>query len=233
MKENKNMIQTAFKDGKSVVIYADHRELGSKVASILKKHCDLREQQLDVPDYLLSDRVACERKTAKDFVASIMDQRLFAQLSNMKQFPSPVLLIEGEEVFDTGINMHPNAIRGALASIIVDYSIPIIWTKTPLESAQMLYTIAKREQLQEKRSIAIRGKRPTKSTNQEQEFLVSGLPGVSTVKGKNLLKHFLTPEKIFAANEKQLQQVEGIGEGMAKRIRQLLSKKYEKSILED
>ncbi len=227
------MIQRAFKKGLNIVIYADHRELGSKVAMILKKHCDLREQQLEVADYILSDRVACERKTARDFVTSIMDQRLFSQLSNMKQFPSPLLLLEGDEVFDTGINMHPNAIRGALASIIVDYSIPIIWTKTPLESAQMLYTIAKREQMQEKRSIAIRGKRPTKSENQEQEFLVSGLPGISSIKAKNILKYFGTPEKLFAANEKQLQQVEGIGEGMAKRIRKLLTKKYEKSILED
>ena len=44
-------MQTAFKDGKSIVIYADHRELGSKVAMILKKHCDPREQ-LDVAEIL-------------------------------------------------------------------------------------------------------------------------------------------------------------------------------------
>lgn len=227
------MIQQPFKDGKKIVIYADHRELNSRVASILKKHCELREKQLEVADYLLSDRVACERKTDKDFVASIVDRRLFGQLSNMKQFENPVLLIEGGGIFETGINVHPNAIRGALASIIVDYSIPIIWTGTPLESAQMLFAIAKREQLQEKRSVAIRGKRPTKSINQEQEFLVAGLPNVSTIKAKSLLKHFGTPEKIFTADEKELQKVEGIGKGMAKKIRELLRKKYEKSILED
>ena len=48
----KAYMQTAFKDGKSVVIYADNRELGSKAAMILKKHCDLREQQLDVAEIL-------------------------------------------------------------------------------------------------------------------------------------------------------------------------------------
>lgn len=226
------MIQKAFKDGDKVVIYADHRELGSRTASILRKHCNLREKQLEVADYLLSERVACERKTAKDFVTSIMDQRLFSQLSNMKQFPSPLLLIEGEGLFDTGINMHPNAIRGALASITVDYAVPIIWTRTPLESAQMLYAIAKREQLQEKRSVAVRGKRQMRSTNQMQEFLISGMPGVSTVKAKNLLKRFGTPERIFAASERQLQEAEGVGKELARRIRELLTKKYEKSILE-
>lgn len=226
-------MQKAFKDGKKVVIYADNRELGSRTAAILKKHCELREKQLEVADYLLSDRVACERKTDRDFVTSIIDRRLFEQLSNMKQFPNPLILIEGDGIFDTGMKVHPNAIRGALASIVVDYGVPIIWTKTPLESAQMLFSIAKREQLQEKRDVAIRGKRPVKSTNQMHEFLLCGLPNVSTIKAKNLLKHFGTPEKIFAASEAELQQVEGIGKELAKRIRGLLTKKYEKSILED
>lgn len=224
------MVQEA---GRSVVIYADHRELNSRVASILKKHCELREKQLEVADYLLSDRVACERKTDIDFVRSIVDRRLFEQLANMKQFECPVFLIEGDGIFDTGINVHPNAIRGALASIIVDYSMPMIWTRKPLESAQMLYAIAKREQLQEKRSVAIRGKRQAKSMNQMQEFLIAGLPKVSTIKAKSLLKHFGTPERLFAANEKELQGAEGIGKELAKRIRELLTKKYEKSILED
>ncbi|MBI2233096.1 MAG: hypothetical protein HYU56_04200 [Candidatus Aenigmarchaeota archaeon] len=44
-------MQTAFKGDKSVVIYADHRELSSKAAMILKKHCDLREQ-LEVAEIL-------------------------------------------------------------------------------------------------------------------------------------------------------------------------------------
>lgn len=228
------MIQKAFKTDGSIVIYADNRELKSRVASILKKHCDLREKQLEVADYLLSDRVACERKTDKDFIMSIIDRRLFQQLTNMKQcFESSFLLLEGERLFESGINIHPNAIRGALASIITDYSIPIIFTKNSLESAQMLYAVAKREQLQEKRSIAIRGKRQAKSMNQQQEFLVCGLPGISTAKAKNLLKHFGTPEKIFSAREEELQKVEGIGKGMAKKIKEALAKKYEKSILED
>ena len=226
-------MQKAFKSDKRIVIYADHRESSSRVASILRKHCELREKQLEVADYLLSDRVACERKTDIDFVRSIIDRRLFEQLANMKQFQNPILLIEGDAVFETGINIHPNAVRGALASIIIDYSIPIIWTKKPLESAQMLYAIAKREQMKEKRSIAIRGKRQAKSMNQMQEFLIAGLPKVSTIKAKNLLEHFGTPEKIFTANEKELQKVEGIGKELAKRIRELLTKKYEKSILED
>jgi len=44
------MMQKAFK-GRKIVIYADHRELNSRVASILRKHCQLRKQ-LEVAEIL-------------------------------------------------------------------------------------------------------------------------------------------------------------------------------------
>jgi Fanconi anemia group M protein len=69
--------------------------------------------------------------------------------------------------------------------------------------------------------------------NDFQEFLVAGLPNVNTKTAKSLLKHFRTPEKIFAASEAKLQEVDGLGPKTAKNIRKILSKRYEKSILED
>src|SRR3989338_7181827 len=150
----------------SVVIYADNRESSSRVVSILKKHCSLREQKLKVADYLLSERVAVERKTSSDFLQSIVDRRLFEQLSNMKDnFTNPILLIEGNSLFEKTINVHDNAIRGTLASITVDYSMPILWTHNQLETAKMLYRIAYREQIGSKKNIGLRGKRKLLSEN--------------------------------------------------------------------
>ena len=218
----------------NVVIYADSRESDSRVVSILKKHCALREQKLEVADYLLSERVAVERKTSTDFLQSIVDRRLFEQLSNMKDnFTNPILLIEGNSLFEKTINVHDNAIRGALASITVDYSMPIIWTHNQLETAKMLYRIAYREQVGGNKSVGLRGKRRLLSENQMQEFLIEGFPGISGVTAKKLLKHFGTCEKIFTSPESELQKVEGIGKETAKRIRMLLTRYYEKSILED
>jgi len=85
----------------------------------------------------------------------------------------------------------------------------------------------------EKRGIAIRGKAKFLSENQQQEFVVAGLPKISTLKAKALLKHFGTPEAVFTADEEALRQVPGIGEGIARVVRRLLERKYEKSILED
>ena len=224
------MAQRVFSNG--IVIYADNREMNSKIITILKKRCKVRKKQLNT-DYLLSKDVGCERKTSEDFLQSIIDGRLFRQLKSLKElYPCPILILEGERLFDSKRNIHPNAIRGALASIATEFSIPTIWTRNQLETAEMLCMIAKREQLEIKRSIAIRTKKKFKSLNQVQEFLIAGLPKISTATAKKLLLHFKTPEKIFTASESELMKVSGIGKEMAKKIRNILTKKYEKSILE-
>lgn len=227
------MISVADENNK-ITIYADSREAGSKVVAILKNRCAVIENQLATGDYLLSDRVGVERKVAGDFLQSIVDGRLFRQLSDLKNtFAVPVVIIEGETLFDDNRKIHPNAIRGAVASIATEYSIPIIWTKNQLETAEMLIAIAKREQLELKNAVSLRGKRKFRSPNQMQEYLLAGLPKISTLTAKKLLKHFGSPEKVFAASEEQLKEVDGIGDKLAKKIRYILSKQYEKSILED
>ncbi|MBI4162529.1 MAG: hypothetical protein HY513_02505 [Candidatus Aenigmarchaeota archaeon] len=221
-------------NAEAVVIYADSRESGSMVVSILKKHCSLHEQKLEVADYLLSERVAVERKTSTDFLQSIVDKRLFEQLSNMKHsFTNPILLIEGNSLFEKSINVHDNAIRGALASITVDFSVPILWTHNQLETAKMLYRIAHREQVKKNKNTGIRGKRKLFSENQIQEFMLEGFPGISNITAKKLLKHFGSPAAVFQASESELMKADGIGRETAKRIRIILTRSYEKSILED
>ena len=226
-------MQEAMKND-NVVIYADTREAGSKVVAILKNRCSVVEKQLVTGDYVLSRHIAAERKVSDDFLQSIVDGRLFSQLSELKNsFRVPILVIEGDTLFNSNRQIHPNAIRGAIASIATEFAIPIIWTKNQLETAEMLYIIAKREQITKKKNIAIRIKKKFRSVNQMQEFLIAGIPQISTETAKKLLKHFGSPEKIFASSEAELKEVEGIGDKTAKKIRLILSKKYEKSILED
>ncbi len=218
----------------NVKIYADNREASSKIITILQKRCAVEEKQLEVGDYLLSKNVCVERKTTQDFLQSLVDGRLFEQLTSLKgNFKNPLMIVEGDTLFYDERKIHPNAIRGALAAITIDLNIPILWTRNQLETAEMLFSIAKREQGEKKKSVALRGKKKAISKNQVQEYIVSGLPKISDEKAKKLLKHFGTPEKIFTASEKDLQAVEGVGEKLARDIRKIVTKKYEKSILED
>jgi Fanconi anemia group M protein len=177
-------------------------------------------------DFICSDRVCIEKKVTKDFIQSITDKRLFTQLKAMKDnFEKPILIIEGEESLYG--YLQPNIIRGALAAITVDLSIPIIWTRDLADTAGLVYWIAKREQIDEKREVSLRNKKVPETVKERQEYLISSLPDISSVRAKGLLKHFKTPQKIFNADEKELKEVRGIGEKIAKKIKEVIEKEYE------
>ncbi len=215
-----------------IIVFADTREQTSEVIGIIRAYgAIVNVKNLEVGDFICSDRVAIERKTTGDFIQSVIDGRLFEQLSAMsKSFECPVLIVEGDDIFESmerdGRRIHPNAIRGVLASIVCDYKVPIVWTRNHAETGAQIFWIAKREQVGEKRELQIRGKRKRASNDEQQEFLVAGIPNVSNVIAKRFLNHFKTPERIFNASEDELQDVEGIGKVLAKKIRNLLTKKY-------
>ncbi|MFH1978228.1 MAG: ERCC4 domain-containing protein [Candidatus Aenigmatarchaeota archaeon] len=207
------------------VIYVDTRER-STVLGYLEEKAEVKKIKLDTGDFLCSDRVVCERKTTADFLSSISDQRIFKQLEKLVEYQKPVIILEGNQdvLFSNG--MHPNTIRGVLSSIAIDYSIPIIWTRSAKETAEQVYWMANREQLIEKREIQIRPNRKTTSLTQEQEFLVAGLPGISNTMSKRLLTHFKTPKKLFSAKIDDLIKVDKIGKKKAEKIKEVIDSKY-------
>ncbi len=207
------------------IIFADSRESQSDVINELNNFdCIVKQKVLAVGDYLLSDRICVERKTAPDFVSSIMDGRLFSQIKSLKDnFDKPILLVEGNNLY---ANVKPNIIRGALAAIAIDFSLPLIWTKDAAETAGIIHWIARREQLDEKREVPIRNDKKAESNKQKQEFLVAGLPGISVVRARALLKKFKSPMTVFNASEEELAQVENVGPKTAKKIREMLEENY-------
>jgi len=214
-----------------IKIYADVRERGSDVIGFLRemKNVELVLWKLDVGDFILSDRVAVERKIVPDFINSIIDGRLLTQAQDIaRNFAYPVMIIEGYPDYDiySQRNIHPNAVRGALSSIAVDLGISIIPTRDEEDTAMMLYTIAKREQIDLNRCIALRGEKRAMSLPEKQRFVVESLPNVSAVLARRLLLHFGSIEKIFRAREKELMEVDLIGEKKAKAIRAVIREKY-------
>ncbi|MGC8817111.1 MAG: ERCC4 domain-containing protein [Candidatus Hadarchaeum sp.] len=213
--------------GERLKIIADHREEASGVINELRAQgVELEIRQLKVGDFILSDRVGVERKSVSDFLQSIVDKRLMPQARVLREcFERPVLIIEGKGLYHRRA-IHPNAIRGTLAALAVDVGIPIIPTVDEKETASILIAIARREQIAEKREVALRGE-PKKFTLTDcQRYIVEGLPGVSAVLAKRLLEHFGTVEKIMCASEEELRQVDGIGKEKAREIRNVLTATY-------
>ena len=162
---------------KKIVIVADYRE--KSVINYLKYYdCNVKKVNLMVGDFLASDRVCIERKKFQDFVNSIFDGRLFNQARELKKnFEKPIILIEGKKYFG---NANKNSIRGAIASIAIDFSIPIVFTENEEDTAGLLFVIAKREQEDMKKNVSIRGKKNKKDIFEMQKYLVSGLPSINS-----------------------------------------------------
>ena len=208
------------------VVFADSREGNSKVIRHLSEmEIDVQIRSMAVGDYQVSDEVVIERKTAKDFVDSIIDKRLFKQARELsEEFKRPLLILEGDDIYNGMI--HPNAVRGTIAAIAIDFGISIIPTRNSEDTAAMIKRIAVREQSGERVNIQIRTDKKPTSLWEQQLFIIESLPNIGPVNAKNLLKHFGSVEKVISASEEELQEVEGIGKKTAKNIRKVVESKY-------
>ena len=218
IKERKNNIK----------IIVDRRENIAIKTELKKFDINIEEHMLDVGDFVLSEDVCIERKTQKDFMDSIVDGRLFPQLIQLKQkYTKPILILEKGAQSD---RITQNAFFGALASVITDFNVPLIITESTEESAVLLYVIAKREQTEKKRSVKIReGEKPV-NIKEIQKYILAGIPGVSAVLATRLLEKFSTLQNIFNASEEDLTEVKGIGEVIAKKVKDIATTDYNKNL---
>jgi Fanconi anemia group M protein len=212
----------------NVKLFADYREKTTgTVKELVELGVSVKLDMLQCADYVLSSRVGVELKTSADFVDSLIDGRLLEQLKTLKRsYERPLIIIQGTQDLYSLRNVHPNAIRGMLGTIAISYGIPILYTKDEKDSAALLLSIAKREQQEDKKDFSPHADRKPMTLKEQQEYLVSCLPSVGPQLAKELLKSFGSVACIFAATEQELKKVEGVGDKIAKQIRNLIISPY-------
>jgi Fanconi anemia group M protein len=189
---------------------------------------DLRS--LESSDYILSERVGVEYKTQKDFVDSIIDGRLLSQLKHLKDnFEKPLVVVEGNEDVFSQRNIHGNAIRGMMATIIVSYGMPLIFTKDSNETAALFTSIARREQEKGFEEFSLHVKKPT-NVKEQMEYLVSSIPSVGPALAKDLLNTFGSVKGVINASEEELKKVEGVGDKIASKIKEISDSNYNSNL---
>ena len=206
-------------------IICDYREGKTKIPEILKNlGCKVEAKNLEIGDYLTEGNVCIERKTFQDFVSSIVDGRLFNQVRELKEkYEKSIIVIEGNDYY---ANVSINAVYGAIASVAIDYAIPLVFLRNQAEVARFLFILAKREEKPgKKEKIQLHRKKP-KSIKEMQEYLVASFPGINAKLAKELLKKFGAPIRIFNANRTELLKVAGLGEKKIKRMKDILETKY-------
>ena len=220
---------TNYVKGDKIKIFADFREKGSGIIKeLIEMDAELKLDALPTADYILSSRVGVEYKTVEDFVQSIIDGRLLQQIKSLKNnFERPLLVIEGIDDIYSVRNVHSNAIRGMLAAITVSYGVPILYTKNFKDTAQLLNIIAKREQEEVGKDFSLHPQKKAMSIKEQQEYIISSLPGVGSLLSKPLLKHFKSVKNIINAEQKELEKVEKIGKKKADKIKDIVDREYQ------
>ena len=213
---------------RKAIIYVDTREVSTSLIKTISqdKQIELIAKKLDVGDFLLSDRIIVERKTAQDFLQSIIDGRLLKQASVMaSNYPMAIIILEGRHLYGLR-NIHPNAIRGAIVALTIDFGINVIFTESETDTAHYLIRIAKRDQSDSITTHRSKIKKKTDTEIEMMENIISSLPGINIKLSKRLLKHFKTVKNTFSAEKKELLGIEGIGEKLAEKIYTLARKEY-------
>jgi ERCC4-related helicase len=211
-----------------VAILADHREKDNRIVKeLIDLGISVKTEQLYSADYLVSGRVGVELKKVPDFVASIVDGRLLEQVRDLKKnFEKAIVIIEGEEDIYSIRKVHANAIRGMLAAIVLDFGVPVLYTKSPKDTASLLAVMAKREQ-DKNRDFSYHAAKP-RTIKEQQEFIVSSFPGMGVNTSRLLLENFKTIKKLVNASEKELLEIKGIGDKTTQSLLEIFEREYKK-----
>jgi len=210
--------------GPKIVI--DDRETSSRVVEYLSgMGTAIKLERLLHGDFAIGDRILIERKTACDFVDTLINRDLLGQAKAMAEAVTrPVMIIEGGDLF-TQRDIHPNAIRGVLAALTIDMGISVLTTKDEQETAQMLFVLAKREE-GERGERSMHTRKSYRSLKEEQEYIVSSFPEIGMKNARLLLGHFGSIAGIVNASLEVLMTVKGIGEKTAERVHELCRREY-------
>ena len=224
------VVATAGTDTEEIEIVADQRELDSTIARDLstREGITTRLETLAVGDYVLSDRVAVERKSIEDFLDTLTgaDRSMFEQVGDLVgNYSRPIVIIEGDDLYGAR-NIHPNAIRGAVASLAIDFNASVLRTTDERDTADLLETIARREQEVRDRAVSVHGEKSAKTLAEQQEYVVSAIADIGPVTARALLEHFGSVERVLTAKTGELLDVCGVGEVTAERIREVVASAY-------
>jgi len=210
--------------GNAMRLIADRRESKGTVAKCLREWgIEITVRELGGADYVLStkNRVAVGRKAAADFVAAVVDRRLFAQLSRMQnEYRRAILIVEGD-VFAMRGSLERGALEDALSWIPVIEGVALHHTSGPRETASMLCVMTRHARKRLGYDISVRSDKPRDRLSMAQ-FLVEGLPGVGVKTARRLLIRFGSAGAVFNASKEELSEVSGISKKAAARMRSSL-----------
>lgn len=180
-------------------IIVDERERGPIRILLQDMGFEVATRTLDVADFVVSERMAVERKRGDDFAASLFDGRLFEQIPNLlESYEYPIIVIEEFNLMFQRYEEKMAELYGALAKLGL-LGIQIIPTHDYTGTALLLKSLCKKEQLENGQIVIERSNKKKFTLREKQLFLIEGLMNVGHKKANELLDKFINPENVFNA----------------------------------
>ena len=184
------------------------------------------EDEGNVDRYILSKRLAVERRTGSSFLKGIMEKTLFTSAIYLREhFRIPILVVEGRVGYDyTGFD--PRAVRGAMTSMMLEYGLSVLATPTVEETVALIAMMARQEQIGIP-EISLIPKRKAADLPDIQRRVVEMLPGCGMVMARELLQHFGSVRRVMGSTPDELRSMRGIGGKKAADMHKVINAEYE------
>jgi DNA excision repair protein ERCC-4 len=204
----------------------DWREKPSGIVDLMiAGGIEVQIKKMTCGDLILDGIITVERKTAGDFIVSIIDGRLFKQVANLKKnCDHPVLLIEGNP-FRTGLKMSRSAIRGALLNVQTVWKVPVVYSRSSKDSVKLMQIMVRQFNKMSTAMAPRAGYRPRRLSTR-QLYVLQGFPGIGPHLAKRLLNHFGSVAAVLGASSEKLKGVKGVGAVTAETIREVLDAEW-------
>lgn len=161
----------------------------------------MRLQNLPAGDYWLLSNVAIEHKTTADFIPSIFDKGLFAQIEKLRvDFPHALLLLEKTEAPARVI--HPSAYRGALLHVMLRHRIPIVYGDNTTETVELLWAIHQILHERGKPPFSLHVKKRAASLPRAQRYMLETIPALRPHLARGLLEKFGSLQGVLRCGRK-------------------------------
>jgi len=205
-------------------IIVDTREDNLLKKKLLEKNFKIVSKNLEIGDIVINKDIGIERKTSKDFVNSIIDNRLFNQISNLSTFfKKPLLILEETENIYSIRNIPKKSIDSIIVTLLVDFRVPIIFTKSIDETVEILNLIY--EKYNKSSSIKL-PKKKLGSENEELEFFISNIPGINLKSSKMLLNNFKNIKNIVNSSKEDIELIDGFGKKKSESLINFFNREY-------
>ena len=179
----------------------------------------------NVDRYILSEQAAIERRTGSTFLRGIQDKTLFTSAIHLRErYDIAALVVEGPIDY-THTAFHPQAVRGALSSMLVAYGLTVLCTPDLQETAALIAMMTRQVQAGIP-EISLTYKRKATDLADLQRRVIEMLPGCGVALARDLLQTFGSIERIVEATPAELCSMRGIGAKRAAEIHDVLHTEY-------